>query len=167
TTINTLAAAQIAVYPVTAQGLETQGIYQAQSLTPMGNPGEPLGQQMISGPNIAMQKERVERYTNQKAAEDIASNTGGQAFYNTNGLKDVLGEVVRKGAYYYRISYSPSDKRLEGRYRHIEIKVKKGPYATPAGLSYRRGYFEEDAKRRNNNLASSANLLQSMMGPGL
>jgi len=145
-TINMLAAAQIAVYPVAAEGLQPQALYQAESLTPRAIGGRP-GEETITGPNRVLQQESVSRYSNQKSADDIASNTGGQAFYNTNGLKDALAEVVRKGAYYYRISYSPSDKRMMGRYRRIQVKVKKGPYATPGSVFYRHGYYEQTEKQ--------------------
>lgn len=167
-TINMLAAAQIAVYPVAAEGLQPQALFQAQSLAPPGTPGEDLRERMSTGQNQVLQDESVARYTNQKAAGDIASNTGGQAFYNTNDLKEAMAEVVRKGTYYYRISYSPTDKRIEGRYRHIQVKVKKGPYANPSTVSYRRGYYEEDANQKKAaTTTAEPDLLQPLMKPGL
>src|SRR6478672_2454720 len=144
-TINMLAAAQVALYPIGAEGLQPQALYQ-ESLTPIGTGSRP-DEKFITGSNQARQDESVSRYSNQKSADDIASNTGGQAFYNTNGLKDALAEVVSKGAYYYRISYSPSDKRMMGRYRRIQVKVKKGPYASPSSVLYRHGYYEETEKQ--------------------
>lgn len=167
-TINMLAAAQVAVYPVAAQGVETQALFQAQSLAPAGQPGQSLRERMSTGQNQVLQDEQVARYTNQKAADDIASNTGGQAFYNTNGLTDALADIVHKGAYYYRISYSPTDKKMIGRYRRIEVRVKKGPYANPATVSYRHGYYEEDeAKTTADKTAAVPDFLQPLMKPGL
>ena len=145
-TINMLAAAQVAVYPIAAEGLQPQVLYQAESLAPRDIGGRP-GEEMITGPNRALQEESFSRYVNQKSADDIASNTGGQSFYNTNGLKDALADVVHKGSYYYRISYSPTDKKMLGRYRRIQVKVKKGPYATPASVFYRHGYYEQTEKQ--------------------
>jgi VWFA-related protein len=167
-TINMLAAAQIAVYPIAAQGLDTQAMYQAQNMAgPMGI-GMTPGERAITDQNQSLQQENVNRYFNHKAADDIASNTGGQAFYNTNGLKDALAEVVHKGAYYYRLSYSPSDKKMVGRYRHIKVKIKKGPYATPYNVAYRRGYYEENEKQASKaKLGPVADLLHPLMGRGL
>lgn len=146
-TINMLAAAQVALYPISALGLDTQGMYQAQNVgQPSGSGATPV-EKAITGQNQSLNGENVNRYFNNKAADDIASNTGGQAFYNTNGLKEAMAEVVHKGAYYYRLSYSPTDKRTLGRYRRIKVKIKKGPYATPYDIAYRHGYYEENEKQ--------------------
>jgi VWFA-related protein len=165
-TINMLAAAQVAVYPISAEGLQPQALYQAESLTPRAIGGRP-GEETITGPNTALQQESVARYSNQKSAEDIASNTGGQAFYNTNGLKDALAEVVHKGSYYYRISYSPTDKRMMGRYRRIQVKVKKGAYATPGSVFYRHGYYEQTEKQLERSEQQNTDVLAPLMAHSL
>jgi hypothetical protein len=134
---------------------------------PAGSGGTP-GEQAINGQNAALYNENVNRYFNNKAADDIASNTGGQAFYNTNGLKEAMAEAVHKGAYYYRLSYSPTDKRMLGRYRRIKVRIKKGPYATPYNIAYRRGYYEENERQEKRTAAEpAADPLQPLMGRGL
>lgn len=166
-TINMMAAAQIAVYPIAAQGLETQGMYQAEVVAhPMGSGATP-GERTISGHNQTLSDENSNRYINQKAAFDLADNTGGKAFVNTNGLKEALAEAVHNGAYYYRLSYYPSDKRAQGRYRHIRVRVKKGSYPTPYGIAYRRGYYEENEKQLNKVQLESVDPLEPLMKRGL
>lgn len=164
-TINMLAGAQIAVYPIAAQGLETQGFYEAANLS-----GRARGLQSpgIEGQNQSLRNENVGRYFNQKAADDIALNTGGQAFYNTNGLKEALDEAVHRGAYFYRLSYSPTDKRMQGRYRHIEVRLKKRRQANTLKVAYRRGYYEESEKMAKAVTTDlSADLLKPLMERGL
>jgi VWFA-related protein len=168
-TISMLAAAQIAVHPIAAGGLATQGLYEAQvAKRPMSFDRDkaPL-EKVIAGSNEALSAESNDRYSNQKAAFDLADNTGGQAFVNTNGLRDAMAEVVRKGGYYYRLSYSPTDKRMLGRYRQIVVKFRKGYSTPPYSLAYRRGYFEENGKDLKSLPVETANFLQPLMSRGL
>lgn len=168
-TINMLAGAQIAVYPISAQGLDTESMYQAQVVGhPMGF-GTTAAEQVINGHNASLNNENVNRYFTNKAADDIASNTGGQAFYNNNGLKEALADAVHKGGFYYRISYSPTDKRMLGRYRHIKVKIKTGPHPTPNTIAYRHGYYEENEKQllKTANAEVPTDMLRPLMGKGL
>jgi VWFA-related protein len=138
-TVNALASAQVAIYPVAAQGLDTDSLYEASQVSARAVtvPGRSPD---IEGQNQRLHEDMVNRYFNNKAMDDLATNTGGKAFYNTNGLKEALGEATHKGSYYYRISYSPADGKTDGRYRHIEVRLRK-KHCT---LAYRRGYYEEN-----------------------
>ena len=160
-----LPGAQIAVYPIAAQGLETQQFYEAAN--PSSGKASGLQGASIEGQNQSLANENVNRYFNQKAADDIASNTGGQAFYNTNGLKEALAEAVHQGAYYYRLSYSPADKRMQGRWRRIEVSLKKRPHAASCQLAYRHGYYEENEPEKAVVSGESADPLQPFMRRGL
>ena len=167
-TIDMLAAAQIAVYPISAQGLETQAFYEASNPT-----GRARGLQNpnIEGQNQALSSDNVNRYFNQKSAHDIAANTGGEAFDNTNSLKDALAKAVEEGAYYYRLSYSPTDRKMLGRYRQIRVNIKNGPHPAPSNIAYRRGYYEENEKQEKADKADKPELptdyLHPLMSRGL
>ena len=164
-TISVLATAQVAVYPVGAEGLQTQALYQASTPTAQAKAagtGMSSAQKMIVGQNQELQKESVSRFYNQDAADNLAKNTGGKSFFNTNGLKEALAEAVHEGSYYYRLFYSPTDKRMLGRYRNIEVKVK-GHHT----LAYRRGYFEETEKEAKALQAQPADPLHPLMARGL
>lgn len=137
-TVNLLAAAQVAVYPVAAQGVETDPLSQANQLAPLAGTG-PLEKKVIEGTNQSLDQASTARVVNTGAADEIASDTGGKAFYNNNGLKEALADAIKNGSQYYSLSYSPIDKRMVGRYRRIEVKLREGRYK----LAYRRGYFEE------------------------
>jgi VWFA-related protein len=136
-TANLLAAARVAIYPVGvgAMGLSPNAIY--DSSIPAGATG-------ITGANFATQyqtqsldTESTERLQNSASLEELAKNTGGQSFTKTNGINDALDHVIKDGAYYYTLTYSPANKKMDGQLRRIEIKLTDGKYK----LAYRRGYY--------------------------
>ena len=135
-TTDMLASAQISVYPVAAEGLASDGVYEAN--------GKEIGGKrpsMIVGDQLKrMRSNETSRDLNHSAMEDLAKDTGGRAYYNTNGLSDVLAHVVDNGARYYSLSYSPSNTTMDGKFRRIQVKLLHGK----GTLAYRRGYFADD-----------------------
>jgi VWFA-related protein len=164
-TVNALASAQVAVYPVGAQGLDTNSLYEASQVSARATVTSAQDQgPNIKGQNQSLQSDTINRYLNHKEMDDLATDTGGRAFYNTNGLKEVLGEVINQGSYYYSISYTPTDTKTNGRYRRIEVKLRKGHRT----LAYRRGYFEDDARQpKAGEHESVADALQPLMMRGM
>jgi hypothetical protein len=67
----------------------------------------------------------------------VAEQTGGKAFLNGNGLAQVIGDIATSSANFYSLSYTPTDTKMDGAFRKIEVKVTGGKYK----LSYRRGYI--------------------------
>jgi hypothetical protein len=74
------------------------------------------------------------------AMNQIAQDTGGKAIYNTNDLDTAIGRSVADGAHYYTLVYSPANKKMDGHYRKIEVKLADSKLK----LSYRRGYNADD-----------------------
>jgi VWFA-related protein len=84
---------------------------------------------------------------------DVAGQTGGKAFYNTNGLKEAVVEVVDNGSKYYTLAYDPTNANWDGRFRTIKIKLVNNAIADaiagsqpvqlklPLHLEYRQGYL--------------------------
>ena len=72
--------------------------------------------------------------------EQLAKDTGGQAFYNTNGLGEALTRVVSNGSHFYTLAYAPSNANMDGKYRHIRVKLTN----SKDSLAYRRGYYADD-----------------------
>jgi len=114
-----LALSNVAVYPVNAQGL------QREDDTPAFTYGPFADQRSFAA--ITMNK--------------LASDTGGKAFNNTNDLAGALARAIDDGAHYYSLVYTPSNKKMDGGFRHIEVRLKEGSY----DLAYRRGYFANDS----------------------
>ncbi len=125
---NLFNASRVAIYPVATPGLFGDRAFEAQY--GFGHVGPAIRQQ-----NFA-------QASNQDAMEEIARDTGGEAFFNTNGVAQATAQAISDGEHYYTISYTPSNKAANGKYRHIEVKTD-GKYQ----LSYRRGYYAEDSRR--------------------
>jgi VWFA-related protein len=153
-TINLLAAARVAVYPVDARGSSTNTFYQAQNAL---NPLMTTASQFI-GPTGAQTtqtlNEDAQRNTDQETMKQLAHDSGGKAFVNTNGLAEVIADVVKTSADFYTITYSPENKDMNGLFRPIEVKVNGAKY----NLSYRRGYYalNEDLPGAANSERASA-----------
>jgi VWFA-related protein len=133
-TTNLLARGQIAVYPIDARGVLTSAVHAASN--PMKS---------YAGNPHAFAKDQAKFFQDMFAAHDtmlqMAKDTGGRAFVDTDGLTAALGQAIRSGSDYYTISYTPSDSNWNGKYRKIEVKLKDGRNVT---LAYRRGYFADD-----------------------
>jgi len=110
-TTDVLTLSRVAVYIVDARGLVT------------------------GGPNAG---ERVN--LDNSYLSTISEATGGKSFYNTNGLKNIIAEVVETGSNYYTVSYTPTNNNWNGKFRHIKVEVN----GQKLNLEYRSGYLARD-----------------------
>jgi VWFA-related protein len=78
-----------------------------------------------------------------EGSEGLAADTGGFSIRNTNDLADGLRRIARESESYYLLGYSPSNKRADGRFRKIEVKVAR----EAAVVRARRGYFAPGGER--------------------
>ena len=126
-TCDMLTAAQVAIYPISAHGIESDPTFQVTDL--LGNTRESM---------------LYNQATSQIAAEGIAQETGGRAFYNTNGLDVAMAKAMDEGSHYYTIAYAPANNKTDGKYRRIEVRISDREYK----LSFRRGYYADDSHRQ-------------------
>lgn len=75
----------------------------------------------------------------QSQMESTAEATGGQAFFNNNGLAQIAADVVSTDSSSYTLIWSPQDFQYDGKWRNIRIVARNRDYH----LSYRRGYFAD------------------------
>lgn len=134
-TDNLLTRAQIAVYPVDARGLQTDPSLNASNATISAD----------YSPTAAG------GYMNQLAQEqetmyEMADDTGGEAFVNTNGLTQAITKAIANGSNYYTLTYTPTNVHWDERFRSIKIKVDD-PDAKK--LNYRNGYYAFNPNDRN------------------
>ncbi|HEX4008332.1 MAG TPA: VWA domain-containing protein [Acidobacteriaceae bacterium] len=71
-----------------------------------------------------------------------ADATGGQAFYNDSGLVEGVSRFISTDGSYYTVTYRPDDLHNSHKWHKVEVKVA-GNYH----LSYREGYFDDDANQ--------------------
>jgi VWFA-related protein len=150
-----LTAAQVAIYPIAAEGLVAP--YQDPTNIPIGVTN---AQQATASQIQNVQSESRDRNGRHNAMDEIALETGGRAFYNTNGLSEVLSDIINHGARYYTLTYTPSDKKADGRYRHIQVKARRS-----YKLAYRRGYYRDDPSKPL--LIAQDDPLKPLMDPGM
>jgi VWFA-related protein len=107
-----LEAARVSLYPIDARGL------------------------VNLGPDPDQNRTRFEQHS---LSSDMAQATGGRAYSNDNGLRQIAEQVITDDASYYTLTYSPDDLHLDNKWHKIKVKVEGHNY----DLSYRRGYFDD------------------------
>jgi len=133
-----LTAARVAVYPVYANGMMNDDIVSADNRSPSSasNPSRMASMAGMDN-NAAGNEERAGQIA---AMNQIASDTGGKAFYNTNDLSAAMTRAINDGSHYYTLVYTPTNKKMDGKYRRIDVKIPASKYK----LAYRRGYNADD-----------------------
>lgn len=152
-TINLLAAARVAMYPVDVRGATVSQLDTAENRldpTVKSAPqllGPPPGVTADS-PNAGqggfaggLLNERQSKNSSDSTMDMLAEQTGGKAFYNQNDLSRIIGNVTSHSLDFYTLSYSPSDTKMDGTPRKIEVKVGDNEHYF---LSYRRQYIARE-----------------------
>lgn len=140
-----LESAQISVYPIDLCGLKNSSL------------------QGIGGsPEFASSARReADKVGSQLTMRDVADQTGGRAFYNSNDLKLALQHSIEHGATYYTVAYVPHNQNWNGAFRHITVKLNQ----PGAKLDYRQGYYATRDQPGPSDLAHR--LLVAEMQPGV
>jgi VWFA-related protein len=146
-TLNQLASARIAVYPVSVFGLATQASSAAVTASTefSGNPGDPRGG-FFTLDNLKAEM------------DDLARATGGEAIFGNNDIAGAMRRTMDDSASYYTLAYTPTDDQWNGQFRSIRVNA-------PAGLNliYRRGYFATP----DGSVADSGENFARAMQPGV
>jgi VWFA-related protein len=135
-TVDLLSRGQVAVYPVDARGLMVTPMYNASS----------SGSSFARNPRAfgnADAKWAQKTASEHDTMNQMAAETGGRAFVNTNGLTEAVQTAIEAGSNYYTVAYSPTNENWNGGFRRIQVKIDK-PGVT---LAYRRGYYADDPNK--------------------
>ena len=133
--IRALNNGNVSIYPVDSRGLEVDHRFSAE------NQKVNLAPKLSMGPSVE----------NQQTMSELASRTGGRAYYNTNDLAKALREAVEDSVVSYTLGFYPADERFDGKFHKLEVKV---PELHGMNLRYRKGYFDlaeqpKDEQRRH------------------
>jgi VWFA-related protein len=162
--VNLLAESHIALYPVDVRGLSvysletpsfSNGTDSTQPAAPSQSPFVPssdtkrfneLGNLSAPG-NIGANLPGgdtpfMEEITQHGIMDQIAGETGGKAFYNTNGIEQAMAIAMEQEANYYALSYTPSNRKYDGKFR--KIKVALAASEKNLHVIHRSGYFAVD-----------------------
>lgn len=162
--VNLLAESHIAVYPVDVRGLtaysmltpsfsnapdstqpsatsqspyspssETMRLRQLGNLSGVGN----IGSNLPGGDPPFMQE-----MTEHGIMDRIAADTGGKAFYNTNGIEQAMSVAMEQERNYYALSYTPTNKKYDGKFRKVKVSLTGNE--KKLHLIHRSGYYAVD-----------------------
>ena len=131
-TTNLLSDAHVAIYTIDARGLVTGKL---------GDVTDEGPKRVIAGPelNRALEAETYQRFNEEETLEHVALDTGGQ-FFRDNDLGRAIELSIRDTSTYYLLGYYPSDKKWDGKFRKIQVKVSQAG----VHLQHRSGYFASD-----------------------
>jgi VWFA-related protein len=135
--VDALTLSRVAVYPVDARGLQTPPQFQAS------NRGRP-------GPYTNMRFESRQAFQHMDL-DNMADATGGRAYYNTNGLKQVIASIINNGSNYYTLAYATDNTRWEGQFRRIKVKVDRPGLR----VQHRQGYYAVDRTQAEQRLLAA------------
>jgi VWFA-related protein len=129
--INAAVRANVSIYPIDTRGL--------QAVVPGGDARQASGRgvSMFSGRGVAQQFSRMSE--SQSTLTSLAADTGGRAFTDTNDFGDAFTRVQRDMSAYYLLGYSSSNPVKDGRFRRIQVRVKRDGFRVEA----RAGYYSE------------------------
>ena len=127
-TADLLTVSRVAIYPVGAAGLVSGDSTFAQEWDLKGGTAGDL-------------LERAERTASDFAMAELASETGGVAIPYTNDFSKAIARAIDNGSHFYTLSYTPSNKNLDGQFRSISVSIPDAKYT----LAYRKGYYALDS----------------------
>jgi VWFA-related protein len=136
----------VSIYAIDPRGLMTG----AEDLIEVsGTVGDANGQSLQSEMRLSQDSLRV-----------LASSTGGFAAVNRNDLDGAFDRIVAENSSYYMFGYYSTNERRDGRFRKIEVRVKR------PGLRVRsrNGYFEARGRRPANSTSPTS---PNSMNPAL
>ena len=98
-----------------------------------------------------------------EGSEALAADTGGFSLRDRNDLAAGLARIGRESRSYYLLGYAPSNRKADGRFRRIDVKVA----GEGVQLRTRRGYFAPggDEKRKAPAEGSDAAMQRALDAP--
>jgi VWFA-related protein len=125
-----LASSQIAIYPVDVRGLASGMEFQREDSA--NRQGSSISDRAFT---------RMSDVTaSQETMRAIAEETGGKVYVNQNDIKTGVALALDDNNASYTIGYYPENKKWDGNYRTIKVKLSRDG----TELNYRRGYFAID-----------------------
>jgi len=129
--INAAVRANVAIYAVDTRGL--------QAVVPGGDARQASGrgQALFSGRGVQQQYSQLA--SSQDTLTSLAADTGGRAFTDSNDFGEAFARVQRDMSAYYLLGYSSTNTTRDGRFRRIQVRVKRDGMRVEA----RAGYYAE------------------------
>jgi VWFA-related protein len=126
--INAAVRANVAIYPIDTRGL--------QAVVPGGDARQASrgGQALFSGRGV--QQQFAQLASSQDTLTSLAADTGGRAFTDSNDFGEAFTRVQRDMSTYYLLGYSSTNAAKDGRFRRIQVRMKKDGLRVEARAGY-------------------------------
>lgn len=126
--INAAVRANVAIYPIDTRGLE--------AVVPGGDARQASGrgQALFSGRGVQQQFQQLT--SSQDTLTSLAADTGGRAFTDSNDFGEAFARVQRDMSAYYLLGYSSNNVAKDGRFRRIQVRVKRDGMRVEARAGY-------------------------------
>jgi VWFA-related protein len=167
TTSSLLATSRVAVYPVDVRGLQMKGIdisMAASETQFMNDPVPSTAPRAVasSASNLGntLNAQTIDLVNDRATMNNIAQQTGGEAFVNTNDLKRVINRSLEDGSTYYTLAYTPP-KDEQGGYHRVAVQAPNKNWK----LAYRRGYYNIPPVTASGAVGTAA--LRTALQPGM
>jgi VWFA-related protein len=127
--------------------LDARGVY---TITPGRTASEAPGTVDPATESLIEQYEHQEYLANQDILYELAADTGGGYFHNSNDFYGGLKQVATQPEYIYVLGFAPQNLKFDGSYHSLKVVLKTSPKYE---MEARRGYFE---RRHMENAAEEA-----------
>lgn len=158
-----LMRARVAVYPVDARAvMNLQDSNLADTVAPV-EMGEARDLAIAKGEAAKNDITTPQQWgESQQEMKQVAADTGGEAFFNTNAIGKAVEAALADGENYYTLGYAPPPAKNDGTFHTIKVEVAQRKY----DLAYRRGYFATSPAEAGQE-AAVPNPITEAMEPGV
>src|SRR2546429_145900 len=121
--------ANVSIYSLDIRGLQAfppGGEAQSASLH---------GQSAYSGQSVL--NDLSGNAASQETLATLSSDTGGQAFFDSNDFSGVFSQVQKDSSAYYVLGFTSNNPRKDGKFRRLKVQVKRSDLK----LDFRAGYY--------------------------
>jgi len=119
-TLDALNDAQVSMYPVDARGLLTDPTFAGDNVGSLAGAGVP----------------DALRQSTLNSLKNIATMTGGVAYYNTNDLVGAFGRAAQDSSSYYALTYYQDHRNIKPGWRKLQVEVSRKDAEVRARAGY-------------------------------
>jgi VWFA-related protein len=164
-TVALLTESRVALYPVDIRGMQGRGV----DLSLTSSEGDAFvgangasGASSVDRTSALLQNQANTSLNERESMMEVAEQTGGRAFVNTNDFAGAVARAMDDGSNYYTLAYTPPTKDDKATFHRIEVKLNR----PDVKLSYRRGYYSvPEPTTPQSGLAALQGALQPGMPP--
>ncbi len=125
-----------------APGLDASSHTTDSQIDALPTPGAPLtgGSSGSGGSSLLVKQQmaRAEAFASRDVMAEVAANTGGRFFENSNDLRGAYERLASAPEYMYVLGFEPQNLKLDGKYHTLKVSLRNGKGIR---LEARRGYY--------------------------